>query len=261
MNKISVVGDLVTLNESDNLINVKFLNKEDTFDVIKINIEVLNNTNIEIVYDQSNDTKLEINYNVLENVILNINEINESKNIKISNNFYIKENSKVFINKFYDTYCAKQLDIINLDGENAEVLYNLKTISKDIQKFDIFVYHNCNSTLSNIITKSANIDLGSTTFNINSTVPKNIKGCTLNQNNRIITFNDKKCVITPKLFIDEQDVTANHSALIGTFDEESLFYLMSRGISKKDATNLLVKGFLMDNENEKISAIIDKYWR
>ena len=55
MKKISVVGDLVTLNESDNLINIKFLNKEDTFNVIKINIEVLNNTDIEITYDKLND--------------------------------------------------------------------------------------------------------------------------------------------------------------------------------------------------------------
>ena len=261
MNKISVVGDYVSLKEGDDLINLTLSDKLDIFDVVKINIEVIGSTDIEINYSESSDTKLEITYNVLENINLNILEINESSNIKIANNFYIKENSVVNINKFYDTFSAREMDLVSLDGVNAKVNYSLKSISKKEQKYDVFVYHNYDKTESNIINKGANINEGSITFNLTGIVPKGIKGCILNQSSRIITFNDKKCTINPKLLIDEQDVIANHSALIGTFDEETLFYLMSRGISKENAIKLLVKGFLLDEESDKINKIIDKYWR
>ena len=42
-------------------------------------------------------------------------------------------------------------------------------------------------------------------------------------------------------------VDANHSALIGDFDASELFYLQTMGISKKEAHNLLIKGFLLSD--------------
>ena len=71
-------------------------------------------------------------------------------------------------------------------------------------------------------------------------------------------------MIKPNLFIDENDVVANHSALIGTFKDDEIFYLMSRGLDKKDAENLLTKGFLLKGVTyykEVLENIINKYWR
>ena len=75
---------------------------------------------------------------------------------------------------------------------------------------------------------------------------------------------DNLCIIKPNLFIDEEDVSANHSALIGTFKAEEVFYLMSRGISKKEADSLLTRGFLMKGINyhkDILESLISKYWR
>ena len=90
-----------------------------------------------------------------------------------------------------------------------------------------------------------------------------ITDCVVNQNNRIINLNDKKSTINPILLIDENDVEANHAALIGKFSKEEVFYLMSRGIDYDSAINLLVKGFLYIDikDDERINKIIDKYWR
>ena len=71
-------------------------------------------------------------------------------------------------------------------------------------------------------------------------------------------------MIKPNLFIDENDVIASHSALIGTFSKDEIFYLMSRGIDKKEAQKLLARGLLLkgiDYYKEKLNTIIDKYWR
>ncbi|MCH5585646.1 Fe-S cluster assembly protein SufD [Shimazuella sp. AN120528] len=48
----------------------------------------------------------------------------------------------------------------------------------------------------------------------------------------------------PILLIDENDVTAGHAASVGRIDPLTLFYLMSRGISKEEASKLIIRGFL-----------------
>ena len=59
------------------------------------------------------------------------------------------------------------------------------------------------------------------------------------------------------------NVKANHAAHIGKFDQDVIFYLMSRGITYNNAVALLVKGFLTDDSiyKEEIQQIINKYWR
>jgi Fe-S cluster assembly protein SufD len=48
----------------------------------------------------------------------------------------------------------------------------------------------------------------------------------------------------PILLIDENDVTAGHAASVGRIDPLTLFYLMSRGVSKAEASKLIIHGFL-----------------
>ena len=48
----------------------------------------------------------------------------------------------------------------------------------------------------------------------------------------------------PKLEIEADDVRCSHGATVGELDEEALFYLMSRGISRSQAERLVVLGFL-----------------
>ena len=48
----------------------------------------------------------------------------------------------------------------------------------------------------------------------------------------------------PILLIDEDDVKAGHAASVGRFSEESVYYLMSRGISRKESERLITIGFL-----------------
>jgi Fe-S cluster assembly protein SufD len=48
----------------------------------------------------------------------------------------------------------------------------------------------------------------------------------------------------PILLIDEDDVTAGHAASVGQVNPEQVYYLMSRGISRRDAEALIIYGFL-----------------
>ena len=66
-------------------------------------------------------------------------------------------------------------------------------------------------------------------------IPENKIGCVANQNNRIINLSDNKCEINPNLLIEENDVEANHSAHIGRFSNDEMFYLQSRGFPKSSS--------------------------
>lgn len=65
----------------------------------------------------------------------------------------------------------------------------------------------------------------------------------------------------PELEIYADDVVCAHGATCGQIDEELLFYLMSRGISKAQAESLVMKAFLSealeDIEHEAVKDILD----
>ena len=50
----------------------------------------------------------------------------------------------------------------------------------------------------------------------------------------------------PELEIYADDVKCSHGSTSGSIDEDSIHYLMTRGISEKDAVKLLIKGFLSE---------------
>jgi len=68
----------------------------------------------------------------------------------------------------------------------------------------------------------------------------------------------------PELEIYADDVVCGHGSTCGQLDEDSLFYLMSRGIAKADAETMLVRAFLaelidpIEDEalNEALTAVI-----
>ena len=53
-----------------------------------------------------------------------------------------------------------------------------------------------------------------------------------------------KALADPTLLIDEYDVEASHQATVGQIDEETLYYLQSRGLDIRQATRLMTAGFL-----------------
>jgi Fe-S cluster assembly protein SufD len=50
----------------------------------------------------------------------------------------------------------------------------------------------------------------------------------------------------PGLEILANDVRCTHGATVGRVDREQLFYLMARGLSRREAERLIVRGFFED---------------
>lgn len=220
-------------------------------------------TSLTIVYEKEKDYEIEVN----PGVILELLELNFQKGISLHTTFTLQENSKVDVQKIYATDGMKENCDVFLNGEHAQFTSLLKTISTKEENYQMTVTHNAKNTESFIQNHGINVQDGSITFEVSGVIPKGISGSIMDQKNRIVTYNEKECKILPNLFVDEEDVVANHSAYIGRFKDEELFYLMSRGIDEKESTLLLTKGFLMsylkvDEEwKQKLEEYLKKVWR
>ena len=62
-------------------------------------------------------------------------------------------------------------------------------------------------------------------------------------NRNLLLSEDASAISLPTLEIEADDVRCSHGATVGQVDDAQMFYLMSRGLSRKQAERLLVIGF------------------
>lgn len=266
MNKIKIVNDNLEKANISKSLQIEYFQKECFFSINDLKINVLKDCDLELEIDLKEDTKINFDINVSSNTKFNLYVISKGTSGKIQYKYNLLENSLCNVYKFSNINKVKEMVIINLNGINANINYNFKTISLEKVTYDYHIFHNYNNTISNIKNNGVSIKDGNLIYQVSSFVPKDIKGCTVNQNNRIINLTNNKCEIKPNLYIDTEDISASHSALIGKFSDEEMFYIMSRGIDYNTALKLLITGFLTsDIDNKKIvnniNKNINKYWR
>ncbi len=83
----------------------------------------------------------------------------------------------------------------------------------------------------------------------------------------LMLSDDAQILSKPELEIFADDVVCGHGSTVGALDEDSLFYLMSRGIPKAVAESMLVRGFLeevldpIENEalHEALEGVVEKW--
>ncbi len=171
--------------------------------------------------------------------------------------YNVSENSKLVVYQ-YGINIDNNI-IINLNGENASVEYHYSTINYDDHKYKIKVNHNNSKTISNLYNHGINVFDNKLDFDITGNVLNKSGKCECNQKNQILNISDGKSTILPKLLIDNYDVISSHSAYIGKFKDEILFYLMSRGISEKVSYDLLIKSFLVNGcDNTELIEKLEK---
>ena len=237
MNKIVLDSKQVILNKSD-----KYFLKYD------------NNINdVEIVVKNSVDAILYV--------------FCSDRIISNSIRYYLHDNAKLVVNKFYNNLEVNENIVVNLNGENSSIIYNFSDIIVGLESYDILINHNNKNVYSKFNNKVVAFDGAGANFNINSSVDKGNSNVIMDQKTKIINLGKNRSVVRPILSVGEYDVKATHGSVIGKFRDDDIFYCMSRGISYENTMNLLVKGFLSFNnfeDNEffnNVNSIIDMYWR
>lgn len=165
----------------------------------------------------------------------------------------IDVNSDCQVNVYHFVVDSDVTITVHLNSENASIQYFFNNLNYQDHQVKIEVFHCANDTTSNFYNHGVNILDNKLHFSVNGVVPRDKSGCVCNQENQIINLKDGKSTICPNLLIDCYDVISNHSAYIGKFQKEKVFYLKSRGLSEQKAYRLLMKGFLIP------SFVLDRY--
>lgn len=138
---------------------------------------------------------------------------------------------------------------VTLLGENSEVDLQSGWMLKDKREAHHYVTieHQAPYCRSSQLFKGVVDDHGRSSFEGKIYVHKEAQKTDAFQLNSHLLLSERaEANSKPNLEIFADDVKASHGATTGQLDEEALFYLCTRGISKEKASALLVHGFLQD---------------
>ena len=210
---------------------------------------------IDLFNDTSEKNFLNIFYNfdLKENAILKNYKLDklENKNIKYSfNNIEQNKNtiSETFILSSGSNFFKSEINC-NLKGEHSSAFVNgIFSLDKNKHhEIRTIVNHLTENTKSYQLIKSVLEDSSKAVYQgkifVNSDAQKT-DGYQLSK--AILLNKDAEFNAKPELEIYADDVKCSHGSASGSLNEDSIFYLMSRGLNYNQARELLINGFLLD---------------
>ncbi len=216
---------------------------------MKINIAP--NANV-IIYEDNTSSDLEnlnnIEFLISENAKVELNSIDNFN--KTYNNRYIdiQKNAKLKFNliSLTNNYQESKI-VIDLNKENAYADFKLVTIADNESQtwFDVTINNNAKNTYGNIWQKGVSTNGGKIHFNASGFIKKDSDNAKNFQESRILLLDDASLgEASPNLLIDHYNVEAGHAASVSRVNDEELFYLQSRGLTKNEAEVLMTQAFI-----------------
>jgi len=149
----------------------------------------------------------------------------------------------------------QQVSLNEYGSLNADLL--CRTHNDQNHRFDISNTYKSKNGNGRIIAKGIALDKGQLMINGAISIANNGGGTNAHlRQDSLLLSRDANIKTTPKLNIATNDVKAGHSASVTNLNDESLFYLATRGIDEKDAKKMLVNGFVAE-QVDKISDLAE----
>ncbi len=137
------------------------------------------------------------------------------------------------------------------DGSSGDTKSVVVGRGEQIQNFTTSIVHFGRNTEANILKRCVLKESATTIFNGIGKIEHGASKSNAEQESRILMLSEKaRGDANPILLIDEDDVMAGHAASVGRVDPTQLYYLMSRGITQKEAERLVIHGFLAPVVNQ-----------
>ena len=212
------------------------------------NFNVAKNTHIDLLLrDMPED--FELNFFVQEDASVNLRIINfnSSKTINIHANVCKNGIFNVILADFAQERTHINSNVILFD-DYASSSFRFSTLAKgnDLKLYNISFDHIGEHTSSTLEGFGVAQDEGYINCKGVSHIEKNSIKSNASQLVKVILFDEhSKSTASPTLKIDCDDIKANHGCAIGALNENHMFYLMSRGLSRAEARKLVTTGYLI----------------
>ena len=179
-----------------------------------------------------------IDKSINNNVKYSYNHVKQEAN-SISETFILSSGSKFFKNEINCDLLGQHSSafvngIFDLDDENHhEIKSNINHLVENTKSYQL---------VKSVLEKKSKAVYQGKIF-VSSEAQKT-DGYQLS--NAILLSENSEFNAKPELEIYADDVKCSHGSSSGSLDENSIFYLMSRGLNYKEAKKLLINGFLLD---------------
>jgi Fe-S cluster assembly protein SufD len=242
---------LIIYNITNNSVKATALN-------LRTDIVLKKNSNLKLITlfdDNSEDNFINIiqNFDIAQDAILKSYKIDHKKNSNIKyfyNNINLERNSisENFIFSTGSKFIKNEINC-NLNDQFSSAFINgiINLSNSQHHEIKTNINHLAENTKSYQLIKSVLNDNSKGIYQgkifVDSKAQKTngyqlSKALLLNENTE---FDGK-----PELEIYADDVKCSHGSTSGNLDEDLIFYLMSRGLSRQQSKELLINGFLMD---------------
>lgn len=166
--------------------------------------------------------------------------------------------TKLKLNSKKQTVTATEDLLVNLQHGKSSSLEvnvpksgNIKIISivhgkgKESYKLNYKIRHDYPNTYSNSVFKVVLEDQSQFDFEGMIDIENGAENSNAYLKADVLMLSDEaRAHVVPSLEIKENDIKASHGATITKINEEQIFYMMSRGLSRTKAKKLIVEGFL-----------------
>ncbi|MDA9731613.1 Fe-S cluster assembly protein SufD [Candidatus Pelagibacter sp.] len=228
----------------------------------KINFELEENSSlklIDFVKDKGNKNFINIFYNfsLEKNSILKNYKIDQFENDNIRYMFNnIKQSSNSISETFYlskgSTFSKNEI-FCDLKGEHSSAFVN------GIFSLNKSKHHEVKAKINHLVENTKSYQLVKSVLENKSRSVYQGKIYVDSKAQKTDGYQLSKAILVdettefnakPELEIYADDVKCSHGSASGSLDENSIFYLMSRGLSYKEARELLINGFLVEVINQ-----------
>lgn len=130
-----------------------------------------------------------------------------------------------------------------------EVRGVFEAVKKELIDVTVIIHHQAPHTRANTILKGVARDKSKLRFVGRIIIDSGCPDTNSFLTERVLLLSDTAQAETvPDLEIESDDVKCSHAASISRIPEEHLFYLMSRGLVREQAEQLIIEGFLQTEE-------------
>ena len=241
-----IIYSLTTSKISSKNINIRLdfdLESNSSLKIIDYSIDKSENNFVNIVY----------NFNLEKDAILKNYKLDkeENNNIKYSyNNINLDTNSVAenFILSLGSSFIKNEINC-NLNGKYSSAFVNgiFNLDNNKNHEIRTSINHLNENTKSYQLIKSVLGENTKSAYQGKIFVKSNAQKTDGYQLSKAILLSDNaEFNAKPELEIYADDVKCSHGSASGSLNQDSIFYLMSRGLNYKEAKELLINGFLLD---------------
>ncbi len=247
----SLKKPLIIYHSTDNKIKTTNIN-------LRLDFELSENSCLKLIDFFTNKTaknfiNIFYNFNLGKDAILKNYKIDKYKNdnLKYSFNNIEQDNnsiSETFILSAGSDYLKNEINC-NLNGEYSSAFINGVFSLKENQQ------HEIKTTINHLVENTKSYQLIKSVLGKNSKSAYQGKIFVNSKAQKTDGYQLSKAILLdetsefnakPELEIYADDVKCSHGSASGSLNEDSIFYLMSRGLNYQQSKELLINGFLLD---------------